>query len=120
MIDSFLADLVLLAHATFVSFVVLGGLLVLRQPRVAWVHVPCALWGIWVVLSGWVCPLTPLENTLREAAGGAGYSGGFLSHYVSNLLYPPGLTRGDQVALGLAALLFNVAVYARAWRMRRG
>lgn len=120
MIYSLLADLVLLTHVAFVSFVVLGGLLVLRRPWVAWVHVPCALWGIWVVLSGWVCPLTPLENELREAAGGAGYAGGFLNHYVSNLLYPPGLTRGTQVVLGLAALLLNLAVYARTVRRRRG
>lgn len=115
MMDSLLADLVLLAHLCFVLFVVLGGLLVLQRPRLAWVHVPCAIWGISVVVADWVCPLTPLEDDLRRAAGGSGYAGGFLNHYVSTLLYPPGLTRGVQVALGLAALAVNVAVYVRLW-----
>ncbi len=120
MTDSLLADVVLLSHLAFVLFVVLGGLLVLRWPRAAWVHAPCALWGIWVVVAGWVCPLTPLENDLREAAGGAVYEGGFLSHYVSALLYPPGLTRSAQLALGLATLALNVGVYAVAWRRHVG
>lgn len=118
MILSFLADLVLAFHAAFVGFVVLGGLLVLRWPRAAWVHVPCALWGSWVVIVGWICPLTPLESALRRAAGEVGYRGGFLDHYVQFVLYPPGLTRGVQVALGATALAFNVAVYAWVWRRR--
>jgi hypothetical protein len=119
MIRSLLADLVLASHAAFVVFVVLGGLLALRWPRAAWVHVPCALWGSWVVIAGWICPLTPLESALRRAAGEAGYTGGFLDHWVSLVLYPPGLTRTVQVALGVAAVAFNVAVYVWAWRRRR-
>ena len=119
MIVPLLADLVLAAHAAFVLFVVLGGVLALRWPRAAWVHVPCALWGSWVVMAGWICPLTPLEVSLRRAAGEAGYEGGFLQHYVELLLYPPGLTREIQVALGVAAVALNVGVYAWAWRKRR-
>ncbi|HSW31208.1 MAG TPA: DUF2784 domain-containing protein [Longimicrobiales bacterium] len=119
MILSLLADLVLAFHAAFVGFVVLGGLLTLRWPRAAWVHVPCALWGSWVVIAGWICPLTPLEVSLRRGAGEVGYGGGFLEHYVQLALYPPGLTRPVQVVLGLAAVAFNVAVYAWAWRRRR-
>jgi hypothetical protein len=115
---SLLADLVLVGHVAFVAFVVLGGLLVLRWRRVAWLHVPCALWGAWVEVAGWVCPLTPLENALRRAAGEAGYAGGFLEHYVAPILYPPGLTRGIQVALGIAVLALNVVVYSAAWRRR--
>lgn len=113
---SLLADLVLVGHVAFVAFVVLGGLLVLRWGRVAWLHVPCALWGAWVEIAGWMCPLTPLENALRRAAGQAGYAGGFLEHYVAPVLYPPGLTRGFQVALGVAVLALNVAVYSIVWR----
>lgn len=119
MIRSLLADLLLAFHAGFVVFVVLGGLLTLRWPRAAWVHIPCALWGSWVVLAGWICPITPLENALRRAAGEAGYAGGFLDHWVRLVIYPPGLTRGVQVALGVAAVVFNVAVYAWAWRRWR-
>ncbi len=116
MIFSVLADLVLTFHLIFVLFVVAGGFLVLRVPRLAWLHVPCAAWGVWVVVVGWICPLTDLESVLRRRAGSAGYTGGFLSHYVSLLLYPPGLTRAVQIALGLGALGLNVAVYVAVWR----
>lgn len=119
MIFSALADAVLSFHLLFVVWVVTGGLFVLKWPRLAWVHVPCALWGSWVVVVGWICPLTDLESVLRRAAGTAGYSGGFLDHYVSMLLYPPGLTRTVQISLGLAALAFNVGVYVALWRRKR-
>lgn len=119
MIHSLLADGILALHVAFLLFVVFGGLAVLRWTRVAWLHVPCVLWGAWVELAGWVCPLTPLENRFRRLAGEAGYAGGFLEHYVVPLLYPPGLTRGMQVALGVAALALNVGVYVVVWRRSR-
>lgn len=119
MIHSLLADGTLALHVAFLLFVVFGGLAVLRWRRVAWLHVPCVLWGAWVELAGWVCPLTPLENRFRRLAGEAGYPGGFLEHYVVPLLYPPGLTRGMQVALGVAALALNVGVYVVVWRRGR-
>lgn len=113
-----LADLVVAVHFAFILFAVAGGLFVPRWPRLAWLHLPAALWGAAVVAFGWICPLTPLENRLRAAAGEAGYAGGFIERYLLPLIYPPGLTRGMQVALGVALLLFNLAVYARAWRRR--
>lgn len=113
------ADLVLLGHLAFVVFVAVGGLLALRWPRIAWVHVPVALWGAAVALGGWICPLTPLENRLRAAGGEAGYAGGFLEHYLVPIVYPSGLTRGHQLALGVAVLLFNLAVYGVVLARRR-
>ena len=113
MLHSVLADLVLLLHVAFVAFVVLGGLSVLRWARVGWLHVPCVLWGAWVEVAGWVCPLTPLENELRRRAGEVGYGGGFLEHYVVPVLYPAGLTRELQVGLGVAVLVLNGAIYAK-------
>lgn len=112
-----LADLVLVAHAAFVAFVVLGGLLVLRWPRVAWLHVPAALWGAAIEFTGLVCPLTPLENHWRHLAGEQGYPGGFIEHYILSALYPEGLTRDIQLVLGLAVVVLNVAIYA--WALRR-
>jgi len=105
------ADLVLVAHLAFVVFVAVGGLLALRWPRIAWVHLPVAIWGVAVELGGWICPLTPLENRLRAAGGEAGYAGGFLEHYLVPVVYPSGLTRGHQLGLGVAVLVFNLAVY---------
>lgn len=112
-----LADLTLLVHAAFVAFVLLGGLLVLRWPRVAWLHVPAALWGSAVELAGWICPLTPLEIELRERAGQAGYERGFLEHYLLAAIYPEGLTREMQIVFGVLALALNLAVYA--WVLTR-
>jgi nitrate reductase gamma subunit len=106
-----LADLVLVVHLAFVLFVVLGGLLVLRWPWVALLHVPAAVWGVLIEYSGWICPLTPLENSLRRSGGEAGYSGGFTQHYIQPLLYPAGLTRGTQIVLGSVALLVNLIAY---------
>ena len=106
-----LADLVLVVHATFILFVVLGGLLVLWQPRIAWVHIPCAIWGAWVEFAGWICPLTPLEVDLRTRAGEIGYEGGFIERYVTAALYPQGLTREIQIGLGIAVVAVNVIIY---------
>lgn len=114
-----LADLTVLLHLAFVAFAVLGGLLVALWPRAAWAHLPCALWAVLVEAFGWVCPLTPLEVHFRRLAGQAGYSGGFLEHYALPLLYPEGLTRGDQAALALLLLAFNAALYIWAWRRAR-
>ena len=94
-----MADLVVVVHFLFVLFVVLGGLLVLRWPRVAYFHVPAAVWGAAIELGGWICPLTPLENSLRQQAGGTGYSGGFIEHYILPVLYPSALTRDIQLPL---------------------
>jgi hypothetical protein len=114
-----LADAVLLAHTAFVGFVVLGGLLVLRWPRAAWLHLPAAAWGAGIGLLGGICPLTPLENRLRSLADAGGYEGGFVEHYVFGLLYPEGLSRSVQVALGIFVIVLNVAIYALAWHRRR-
>ena len=106
-----LADLVVVVHFAFVLLVVLGGLLVLRWPRVAWVQLPAAVWGMVIEWAGWICPLTPLENSLRARGGAAGYGGGFVEHYLLHVLYPAGLTRNGQVVLGLAVLAVNAVAY---------
>lgn len=116
----FLADLVVVAHLGFVVFVIGGGLLLLRWPRLVWLHLPAALWGAAIEFSGGVCPLTPLENTLRAQAGEAGYPGGFVEHYLLPVLYPAQLTYAVQVWLGSVVIVVNLGVYAWVWRRRRG
>lgn len=106
-----LADLVVVIHIAFVLFVILGGLLVLRRPRLAWLHVPAAVWGALIEFRGWVCPLTPLENALRARGGEAGYSGGFVEHYLLPVLYPGALTRNIQIALGTLVVALNLVIY---------
>ena len=106
-----LADLVVLLHLAFVLFVVFGGLLVLRRRRIAWLHVPAFVWGAAIEFGGWICPLTPLENRLREMSGAGGYAGGFVERYLVPVLYPGELTREIQIGLGIAVLLINLAIY---------
>lgn len=107
-----LADAVLLLHLAFILFVVLGGFLVWRWPRLAWLHLPAAAWGALIEFGDWPCPLTPLENHLRALAGEAGYAGGFIEHYLLPLIYPEALTRELQVAFGLGVVAINLAAYA--------
>ena len=106
-----LADTVVLAHVAFVVFIIFGGLLVLRWRRLAWAHVPAAMWGVAIEWLGWECPLTPLENWLWAQGGERGYAGGFVEHYVVPLLYPASLTRELQLALGAFVLVINLAIY---------
>jgi hypothetical protein len=113
------ADAVLVIHLAFVVFVLVGGVLVLRRGIWALVHLPAVAWGTYTELCGTICPLTPLENSLRRSAGAAGYDGGFVEHYLIPLIYPAGLTPRVQVVLGLVVLAVNVPVYALAWRKGR-
>ncbi|HKP49138.1 MAG TPA: DUF2784 domain-containing protein [Gemmatimonadales bacterium] len=113
-----LADLVVILHFAFVLFVILGGLLVLRWPRLAYVHLPVALYGTLIELVGWICPLTPLEKRLRESAGLQGYQGGFVEHYILPVLYPAGLTREVQWILGMLVVGINLVIYAVVARKR--
>ena len=96
-----LADMVLIFHAAFVVFVVLGGLLTLRWPRMAWVHVPVVLWGAGIEFVGGICPLTPLENHWRRLAGEQGYAGGFIDHYIVAVLYPRRVDQDGSTRRGL-------------------
>jgi len=114
-----LADAVVVIHFLFVCFAVFGGLFVLRYPKVGWVHLPALAWAALVEFTGWLCPLTPLEQWLRSSAGLESYSGGFIAHYLLSVLYPAGLTRELQVFLGSLLLVFNGLVYAAVVYRRR-
>lgn len=111
-----LADLVLILHLAFVVFVLCGGLLMLKWRWIAWLHLPAAFWGAVVEFTGWICPLTPLENWLRAQGGQATYSSDFIAQYLLPLLYPDNLTRGIQLLLGTMVVVLNAAVYWWLWR----
>lgn len=119
MIYRLLADVVVVLHIGFVLFVILGGFLVRRWPRLIYAHIPVAIWGALIELVGWVCPLTPLENHLRALGGDAGYSGGFVEHYLLPILYPHALTRNVQLVLGCLVVGINALAYALLIRDRR-
>lgn len=125
MIFRLAADAVVTFHLLFIIFVLLGGLLVLRWPWAALLHLPAMAWGAAVEFLHLYCPLTPLENALRSRAGDQGYDGGFIEHYLIPLIYPPGLTPQIQLWLGGIVLLINASVYGALLvrgvrRFRRG
>ena len=119
MIYKLLADSVFIIHLAFVGFVVLGGIAVWRWPKLMWLHIPAVIWGALIEFGGWICPLTPLEQSLRRLAGESGYAGGFVEHYLVPILYPAGLTRNTQIVLGILVLAINIVAYTLILRRRR-
>ena len=121
---SWAADALLVLHALFIAWVMLGALAVWRWPRLVWAHLPAAAWGVWIEWSGRLCPLTPLEWQLRALAGEAApqRERGFIEHYLTAAIYPDGLTREWQLVLGALVLVVNLGLYAglvRRLRARR-
>ncbi|MFZ3055781.1 MAG: DUF2784 domain-containing protein [Smithella sp.] len=114
-----LADAIVLAHFLFIAFVICGGLLVIRWPRIAFVHLPAAVWGATVELFGWICPLTPLENHFRNLAGSNTYSGDFIFRYLVPVIYPENMTASLQQALGVLVIVINIIFYTIAIRKHR-
>ena len=119
MIYSIAADGVLLLHFTFILFAVLGGLLVLRRPSLLKVHLAAVFWGVGIEWIGWICPLTPLENYLRQQGGETGYEGGFIEHYLGLLLYPENLTIELRYLLGMGLVVVNLTIYGFVFLVRR-
>ena len=115
---AFAADLVVALLAAFILWAVFGGLTLLKRRAFAWLHLPAFVWAAVIEFCGVICPLTPLEKYFRRLAGEAGYSGGFIQHYVTSWIYPHGLTRNVQIGLGVALVLFNAAVYIIAFSKR--
>ncbi|HEY6123825.1 MAG TPA: DUF2784 domain-containing protein [Steroidobacteraceae bacterium] len=113
------ADAVMAFHFAFIVFALCGSFLILRWPKVIWLHLPALAWGAYIELSGEICPLTPLENHFRELAGEGSYYGGFITHYLGPIIYPANLTRGGQYLAFAILVAFNVTGYALVWRQRR-
>jgi len=113
------ADLLVVLHFGFILFALLGAALLVRWPWLFWLHLPALGWGVWIELTGSICPLTPLEIDLRAAAGQAGYNGGFIDNYLTPLIYPEGLTRGTQMVYAALLLMVNAFFYARFLQSRK-
>ena len=114
-----LADAIVVVHFLFIVFVIFGGLLVIHWPRMAFAHLPATLWGAAVEFFGWICPLTPLENNLRQLAGGSFYSGDFIARYLLPVIYPENLTATMQQIFGAFVIIINIIFYAITIRKRQ-
>jgi hypothetical protein len=119
MLYRLLAEALVAFHFLFVLFVIAGGFVVLRWRWTMWLHLPAAAWGIFVEMTGTLCPLTPLENNFRAWGGEGGYEGGFIEHYIRPVLYPEGLTSGAQIVLGCLIVLINVICYSGLYYQRQ-
>ncbi len=123
MLYSILSRLIVLLHFAFILFVLFGALLVLKWPKIVWVHIPLALWGIIVEYFNFICPLTPWENNFRRLASSTVYKSGFIEHYIIPLMYPEGLSRNLQFILGSLVVIINLLIYGfiiyRSFRNRK-
>ena len=111
MIYAALANFTVLIHGLFIVFVIVGGILAWRWPKLVWLHIPALLWGLWIEISHGICPLTPLEKQFRQLAGEAGYAHGFIEHYLLPIIYPAGLTHDTQYLLAAILAAINVLAY---------
>lgn len=114
-----LANTILVFHFLFIIFVLLGGLTVLKWPKMIWLHLPAITWGFLVELNGWLCPLTPWENHFRALAGKLVYEGDFIGQYLIPLIYPANLTREIQYIFAAIVVIINAAVYFFVWQQAR-
>lgn len=113
-----LAGAVAALHAAVVLLVVAGGLLGLRRPRLRAVHAVVLVAVVAVNVAGADCPLTSLEQALRQAGGGPPLRDGFLGHY---LFGPFGLdvrATTSQLAQLVAVLVPNAVAYGVLLRRR--
>ena len=116
---SLAADAVMLVHFLFIAFALFGSLLLLKWPRLIWLHVPALAWGAYVEISGRLCPLTTMENRYRALAGESTYGEGFITHYLEPIIYPANFTRGWAFfALGIL-LTVNLVGYGLYFHKRR-
>ncbi len=112
MIHSTVADLLVLIHLAFIIFVIFGGILIFKWRWIIYLHIPAVIWAALIEFKGWICPLTPWENQLRQAGGEAGYTGGFIEHYIIPIIYPDKLTLETQIIFGIFVIVINVIIYS--------
>ena len=111
MLYHYLADVIVIIHFVFIIFVIFGAFLLIRWRWIIWMHLPAAMWGVFIEFSGWICPLTPLENKLRKISGLDSYDISFVEHYIIPLIYPTDLTREVQILFGVVVVTVNMLIY---------
>lgn len=114
------ADAVLLLHLAFILFVLLGAAIAARWRWFVVVHLPAAAWGVFVEITGRICPLTYAENFFRLKAGQSGYTESFIEHYLLAVIYPAALTREVQFVLAGLVVVINIGLYAWIFYPRHG
>jgi hypothetical protein len=117
MLYGLIADAIVVLHLAFIAFALLGVIAVNYWPRLIWVHIPVVVWSALINLTQTVCPLTPLEISMRRKAGEQGYGESFIEHYLVSLVYPPLDVPQLWLWTGLFVVGLNGAGYA--WLVQR-
>ncbi|RRQ28762.1 DUF2784 domain-containing protein [Rhodococcus sp. Eu-32] len=100
------ADVTVVVHLAFIAYVVAGGFVAWRLPRTIWLHVCAVAWGFTSIVVGVDCPLTAVENWARVHAGIAELpSTGFISHYLTGVVYPESALGAVRLAAAFAVLV---------------
>lgn len=106
-----LARAVAAVHVSYVVFVMLGSLLVLRWPALLGVHLLAVVWAGATMIFDLGCPLTPWEKTFWKRGGREPYEEGFLQHHVLRTRFDPASSRRNHILLGAFVLTLNAIVY---------
>jgi hypothetical protein len=109
------ADFVAIVHAAFITFLLVGGYVAWRWPRLVWVHLPALVVTATLFAFGADCPLTDLEKYLRRQTGEPAYRGGFIAHYLLPMV-PDG---ARVVAVPLFVAVVTIAAYTGYIARRR-
>ena len=115
---NYLADAVVVFHATYIGFVILGLLAILVGALLHWkwvrnfwfraVHFLMILIVVVQAVAGIICPLTTLEKHWRDKGGGEVYTGSFVGHWVHELIF----YNGPPWVFTLCYILFGIGVLA--------
>jgi len=105
------ARLVALTHFAFVGFLITGGPVSRRFPRVRPAHIATIAITAAINLTGSDCPLTVLEMHLLRASGRVPYDTGFISHYFVEPFHPSGINGRVNLVLLSAWMIPTALAY---------
>ena len=79
--------------------------------KIIYIHFPALIWGIYIELTGSICPLTYLENWFLDKGELSTYSSSFIQNYFLPIIYPQNLTSRIQIYLGIGLIIINILIY---------
>jgi Protein of Unknown function (DUF2784) len=112
-----MAASVLLLHAAYIAWVILGAFFTRGRPRLAVLHVATLVYSVIIEIFGFWCPLTTFETWLDMRGGVSTYRGPFLVQNLDAVVYP-NIPPKLLIAGAVAVCVLNLWIYARRVRVR--
>jgi Protein of Unknown function (DUF2784) len=106
------STVVLVVHLTWILWVIFGWVVARYRSVLRWLHFGSLIYGIFIEIAPWPCPLTLLEQWLESKGGMTSYREPFLVHYLDAIVYP----NVPEAVLITAAVLvcgFNLYLHVR-------